>query len=70
MSFFAAEEVTGTFRLVFEASSVASGVTKTYRTGDEADLTASFALDVPEGKRHFTMRIHLTKVDDVWFLRL
>lgn len=41
-----------------------------HRTGDEADLTASFALDVPEGKRHFTMRIHLTKVDDIWFLRL
>jgi len=40
------------------------------RTGSEADLNASFVLDTPEGRRLFTMRLHLTKVDDVWFLRL
>jgi len=40
------------------------------RTGSDADLTASFVLQVPEGPRHFTMRIRLTKVDDAWFLRL
>ncbi len=50
-----------------EGKIVGTGV---HRTGDEADLTASFALDVPEGRRHFTMRLHLTRVDDVWFLRL
>jgi hypothetical protein len=40
------------------------------RTGNEAEMSASFALSVPEGRRSFSMRLHFTKVDDVWFLRL
>ena len=50
-----------------EGKLVGTGV---LRTGNEAELTASFALNAPEGPRHFSMRLHLTKVDDAWFLRL
>jgi hypothetical protein len=40
------------------------------RSGGEADLTATLALDTPEGRRMFTMRLHLTRMEDIWFLRL
>lgn len=40
------------------------------RLGDEADLTATLALKTPEGRQVFTMRIHLTRRDDLWFVRL
>lgn len=46
---------------------VGTGVT---RAGDEGELTASFAMDVPEGRRLFSMRLRFKKVDDVWMLRL
>ncbi|MBP7125653.1 hypothetical protein KBD49_04730 [Myxococcota bacterium] len=40
------------------------------RTGGEADLTATLALKTPEGRQVFTMRLHLTRRDDLWFVRL
>ncbi|HOU52700.1 MAG TPA: hypothetical protein PLQ97_02085 [Myxococcota bacterium] len=40
------------------------------RLGGEADLTATLALKTPEGRQVFTMRLHLTRRDDLWFVRL
>jgi len=40
------------------------------RLGGEADVTATLALKTPEGRQVFTMRLHLSRAEDVWFVRL